>query len=54
MRETEEAVGQRPPDVFNEGPLRMAPERLASVRRDARAGVESLKREAFGLLDRLS
>ncbi|MBW3601570.1 MAG: acetoin utilization protein AcuC [Actinobacteria bacterium] len=54
LREAEEAVGQRPPAVFHDGPVRMAPERVASVRRDARAAVESLKREAFGLLDRLS
>jgi acetoin utilization protein AcuC len=49
----EERVGQRPPSEFLDGPVRMSPERVAATRREAMAGVEALKRNAFDLLERL-
>ena len=41
-----------PPTTFLDGPLRLADERIATVRSDAAAAVEALKREAFDLLGR--
>lgn len=49
---TEERLGERPPDVFLEGPLRMSDERVHHTRRLAQQSVEALKRAAFDALGR--
>ena len=43
--------GEAPPTTFLDGPLRLAPERIAAVRADATRAVELLKRQAFDLLE---
>jgi acetoin utilization protein AcuC len=48
-----EAGGDAPPTTFLDGSVRMTSERLAIVRNEARDAVESLKRHAFDLLERL-
>ena len=50
----EERVGQRPPDVFLDGPVTMSAERREVVRAQANQAVEDLKNHAFDLLERLS
>jgi acetoin utilization protein AcuC len=52
--EAEAATGQRPPAVFLDGPVRQADERLAQVRSEAHRSVESLKANAFDLLERMA
>lgn len=52
--EAEAATGQRPPAVFFDGPVRQADERMAQVRAEARRSVESLKTNAFDLLERMA
>jgi acetoin utilization protein AcuC len=48
----EERVGERPPEAFFEGLVRLSDERLALTRREARRSVEQLKQHAFDLLER--
>ena len=50
----EERVGQRAPDTFLEGPVRMSSDRLALIRSEVSRSVEELKRSAFDLLERLT
>ena len=50
----EERCGQRPPDTFLEGPVRMSLQRRAAVRGEITAAVESLKGHAFDLLERMT
>ncbi len=45
-------VGERPPEVFLDGAVRLSPERVAAIRAETGASVESLKRAAFDLLER--
>jgi acetoin utilization protein AcuC len=54
LHSVEARVGERPPDTFMDGPVRLSPGRLASVREDALASVEQLKVLAFDLLERLT
>lgn len=49
----EEKVGERPPEAFLDGQVRMSEERLRATRREARQSVEDLKRHAFDHLGRL-
>lgn len=49
----EERVGQHVPAAFLDGPVRMSEQRVAVTRREALAGVEAVKRNAFDLLERL-
>jgi acetoin utilization protein AcuC len=48
------AGGEAPPTTFLEGPVRMTAERTQITRSEARAAVESLKANAFDLLERLT
>ena len=50
----EERVGQRPPDMFLEGAVRLTSERLSAISRETEATVEELKAAAFDLLERLT
>ncbi|MGH8907706.1 MAG: acetoin utilization protein AcuC [Egibacteraceae bacterium] len=52
LREAEEATGQRAPEEFTDGEVRMPDERRAAARDEARRSVESLKAHAFDLLAR--
>lgn len=54
LHRVEARVGERPPDTFMDGPVRLPPARLVSVREDAMASVEQLKLLAFDLLERLA
>ncbi|MDQ3537919.1 MAG: acetoin utilization protein AcuC [Actinomycetota bacterium] len=47
----EEAVGVRSGSTFLDGPVQLAPERLAAIRGQAMSSVEELKRAAFDLLE---
>ena len=47
----EERVGERPPATFLDGPVRIASERLALLRQETREVCDTLKREAFDLLE---
>lgn len=53
LQEAEEKTGQRPPQSFLDGPVRMADDRHAQVRAEAERSVESLKACAFDLLEGL-
>jgi acetoin utilization protein AcuC len=48
----EERVGQRPPEDFLDGAVRLSPERVEATRREARQMVSELKHHAFDLLER--
>ena len=50
----EERCGERPPETFLEGSVRMTSERRAAVRGEIATAVEQLKVEAFDLLERLT
>lgn len=50
LHTVEETLGECPPDVFLDGPVRQSEDRLRAVRAEARSAVESLKRAAFDLL----
>lgn len=53
----EEAVrrtGERPPEVFLDGDVRLSDERLAAVRADAQTAVDDLRRAAWPWLERLA
>ncbi|MGH8885570.1 MAG: acetoin utilization protein AcuC [Egibacteraceae bacterium] len=52
--EAEAATGQRPPAVFLDGPVPLADDRRAATRAEAQRSVESLKANAFDLLERLA
>jgi len=49
----EERVGERPPELFLDGAVRLSPQRLEITRRAAQDSVEELKRHAFDLLERI-
>ena len=53
LREAERATGERPPETFLEGPVRLSEEAAGRVAAEARRAVEELKAEAFDLLERL-
>ena len=46
--------GETPPSTFLEGPVQLSADRLEAVGKEAARSVEALKREAFGLLERLT
>ncbi|MGI8575365.1 MAG: acetoin utilization protein AcuC [Egibacteraceae bacterium] len=50
LHTAEDAVGERPPALFLDGPVRIGADRLPGIRADAQSSVESLKRDAFDLL----
>ena len=50
----ESRVGQRPPETFLDGPVRMSSDRAAVIRSEVCAAVEQLKAQAFDLLGRLT
>lgn len=52
LANAEDRMGERPPDAFLEGPVRMTAERVEYTRRHARRSVEALKHQAFDLLGR--
>ncbi|QBI20314.1 acetoin utilization protein AcuC [Egibacter rhizosphaerae] len=52
LHEAEEATGERPPEAFLDGPVRMADERRGMVRSAAFDAVETLKTSAFEQLER--
>jgi acetoin utilization protein AcuC len=54
LDQAERTVGDRPPDTFGERGVTMSSERIAAVRAEARRSVESLKAEAFDLLEGLT
>jgi acetoin utilization protein AcuC len=54
LHSAEGRVGERPPGLFLDGAIRMASERRTAIRRETQAAVESLKRDAFDLLERLT
>lgn len=54
LAQAEERVGERPPETFLEGTVRMSSERQATVRGEIAQAVESLKTNAFDLLERLT
>lgn len=54
LAHAEERVGQRPPDTFLEGPVRMSSDRRTALRGEISTAVESLKVNAFDLLERLT
>ena len=54
LAHAEQRVGQRPPDTFLEGSVRMSAERRTTLRGEISSAVESLKVNAFDLLERLT
>jgi acetoin utilization protein AcuC len=54
MHEAENSVGVRPPETFNDRPVRLRSERRSMVERAAMQSVEALKRTAFDHLARLA
>ena len=50
----EERLGERPPEVFLEGPVRMSADRRAAIRAEVTHAVEELKANAFDLLERFT